>query len=354
MKKIKDFFGIKKPLFFLILILISFFIIGFFIWQGIYLPKTQEAIQEKLFFIKEGQGNEEIAFNLKNEGLIKHHLLFELYIYIRRISGKLQAGVYSLSPSMSISEIANKIIIGDVYTKNITIPEGFTIRQMERRFSETFNREMNFSQFLASDFKDEFNFLETVPKNRGLEGFLFPDTYRFSYLVTEKNIIRAMLRNFDRKLTSEMREEIIKQGKSIYEIIIMASMLEREVKTFEDKKMVSDIFWRRIEVNMPLQVDATIVYFLEKKGLMPEQGWTFYEMRREVGRALVIDSPYNTYLHRGLPIGPISNPGLNSILAAIRPQNNNYWFFLSTPEGKTIFSRTYSEHRIAIDRYLNP
>jgi len=341
-----------KKLLFLILIFFCFLSIGFFLWQGIYLPKTQKNIQEKLFFIERGQGNEEIAINLRNQNLIRHQLLFELYIYVRGISGNLQVGVYSLSPSMSISEIANKIAVGDVYTKRITIPEGFTIRQIEKRFSEIFNREMNFSQFLASDFKDEFEFLRDVPENRGLEGFLFPDTYQFSYLVDEKDIVKTMLRNFDRKLTDETKGEIIRQGKTIYEIVIMASMLEREVKTFEDKKIVSDIFWKRIGAGWPLQVDATIAYFLEKKGLIPEQGWTFEEMRREIGRALIIDSPYNTYLHRGLPIGPISNPGVNSILAAVYPQNNNYWFFLSTPEGETIFSRTLQEHNLAKARYF--
>lgn len=343
-----------KKIFFLFLSLSLFFIIsfGFFLWQGVYLPKNPEDIQEELFSIEKGQGNEEIAMNLRNQNLIRHQLLFELYIYVRGISGNLQVGVYSLNPSMSISEIVNKIVAGDIYTKRITIPEGFTVRQIERRFSETFNREINFSQFLARDFENEFDFLKNVPENRGLEGFLFPDTYQFSYLASEEEIIRTMLRNFNRKLTTEMREEITKQEKTIYEIIVMASMLEREVKTLEDKKIVSDIFWRRINDGWFLQVDATIAYFLEKEGRIPKEGWTFDEMRREVGRALIIDSPYNTYMHRGLPIGPISNPGLNSLLAAIRPQGNNYWFFLSTPEGRTIFSRTLQEHNFAKARYF--
>jgi len=337
-----------KKIFLLILIFIGLiFILGFFLWQGIYLPKDQGAVQEKLFLVEQGRGVEEIAIQLDNHDLIRHQLLFKFYILAKGISPNLQTGVYKLSPSMSISEIANKIAIGDVYTKRITILEGYNIRQIEKEFSEIFSREMDFTQFYASDFEDQFEFLKDVPEERGLEGFLFPDTYLFNYLASEEEIVRTMLKNFDRKLTIKIREEIIKQEKSIYEIIIMASMLEREVRTFEDKKMVSDLFWRRIELNMPLQIDATIVYILQG------ESWTFDQMRREVRVNKNIDSPYNTYLNRGLPIGPISNPGINSILAATYPKSNQYLFFLSTPEGKTIFSRNYEQHKNAINRYLN-
>ena len=332
---------------------LAIFGIAYFLWQGVYSPRNQEAIETQLFLIEEGKGVEEIAINLENQGLIKCQYLFKFYVLTRGVFPELQAGVYSLSPSMSISKIVNKITAGDVFTKRITIPEGFNIRQIERRFSEAFNREMNFLQFSASDFQDEFNFLKDVPRDRGLEGFLFPDTYQFSYLVTEEEIIREMLKNFDRKLTTETRKEITQQGKTIFDIVIMASLLEEEVREFEDKKIVSGIFWRRIEINMPLQVDATIVYILEKKDLIPEQGWTFQEMRREVGLARDIDSLYNTYMYKGLPIGPISNPGMNSILAAVYPKNTNYLFFLSTPEGETIFSRTLQKHNIAKKRYFS-
>jgi UPF0755 protein len=347
----------KKVYLFIILLVFGGFILMAlgknFIWNGIYAPKYQGMVEEKLFFVEEGRGVEEIAIKLEDEGLIRHQLFFKFYVLIRGISDELQTGVYLLSPSMSVSEIANKIAVGDVYTKKITIPEGFTIRQIENRFSETFNREMNFAQFRTADFQDEFNFLKDVPEDRGLEGFLFPDTYQFDYLVTEEEVAMAMLRNFDRKLTTEMRQEIERQDKTFFKIITMASIIEKEVRTLEDKKMVSDILWRRIGADMPLQADATIAYFLEQQGLMPEQGWTFQEMRREIGLAIKIDSPYNTYLRKGLPIGPISNPGINSLYAAINPKSNSYWFYLSTPEGKTIFSKTYQKHKTAINKYLN-
>ena len=326
--------------------------VGYFVWQGVYLAKNQEAVETQLFFIEDGKRVKEIATSLENQNLIKCQYLFKFYVLVRGVSPELQAGVYLLSPSMSISEIVYKITAGNVFTKRITIPEGFNLSQTEARFSEVFKREINFAQFKIYDFQDEFEFLKNIPKDRTLEGFLFPDTYQFSYLVTEKEIIREMLRNFDRRLTLQLRKEIVQQEKTLFDIIIMASLIEREVKVFKDKKMISGIFWRRIDIGMPLQIDATIVYILQKKGLIPRQGWTFQEMRREVGLAKGIDSPYNTYMHRGLPPGPISNPGMNSILAAINPKDKGYLFFLSTPEGKTIFSKTLREHNRAKARYF--
>lgn len=336
----------KKNIFIIISIfLILFFSLSFFIWQGIYLPKDRLKTEGQLFFVKQGMGDEEIAISLRDQGLIKHQLFFNFYTLLTGIDDRLQVGPYLLNPAMSIAEIANIMARGDVYTKTITIPEGFTIKQIEKRFSKTFDRTIDLSQFRLSDFQDEFDFLKDVFGERGLEGFLFPDTYQFKYLITEKEIARIMLRNFQRRLP-------LVENRIIFEIITMASILEKEVRGLEEKRMVSDIFWRRIDVNMPLQADATIVYFLEKQGLIPEQGWTFQEMRREVGLAIAIDSPYNTYLRRGLPAGPISNPGFNSIFAAINPITNDYWFYLSTPGGKTIFSRTYQEHQKAIEKYF--
>ncbi len=334
-------------LYFLIIIIIFIILLGgFFLWQGIYLPKEADLVQEKLFSVERGQGIKEISLNLENQELIRHRLLFQLYTFVKGISPELQAGLYSLSPSMSVSEIADKIVRGDILKKRVTIPEGFNIRQIERRFSEIFGREMDFAKFSKEDFQADFDFLRDVDANKNLEGFLFPDTYQFSYLASEKEIVKEMLENFNNKLTSEIRGEIAQQGKSIFEIVIMASLLEEEVMKFEDKKLASGIFWKRINIGKPLQSCATIAYILQG------EDWTFREMRREIGKGKKIDSPYNTYMYRGLPIGPISNPGLESIIAAVFPKDNQYWYFLSTPEGETIFSKTLQEHNIAKAKYL--
>lgn len=138
----------------------------------------------------------------------------------------------------------------------------------------------------------------------------------------------------------DLRKEIEKQGKTIFEIITMASLLEKEVRTMEDKKMVSAVLWKRLEASMPLQVDATIIYITGKKTTKVSISET------------KIDSSYNTYRYKGLPIGPICNPGLDSIKAAIYPESSEYWYYLSTPEGETVFSETFKEHNIAKAKYL--
>ncbi len=333
--------------FLIFLIFFCFLGLGFSLWSGIYLPKDREAIREELFLIEFGQGFLEISNNLEKQGLIKDSLYFNVYGIFTNNFKKLQAGAYSLSPAMSVSEIIMKLAAGEVKKIKVTIPEGFRLQEIEKRFSRAFDREMNFAQFKVSDFQDEFDFLRDVPKQRGLQGFLFPDTYQFFYLATTKEIIREILSNFDKKLTSELVKEITRQEKGVFDIVIMASLLEKEVRGFQDKKIVSGIFWERININKRLQSCATIAYILREK-----DGWTFEEMRREIGRGKEIESPYNTYIYPGLPIGPISNPGLESIIAAVHPQASEYLFFLSTPESQTIFSVSLREHSLAKQKYL--
>ena len=305
-------------------VLIIFFIILlgiFFIWQGIYLPKDLALTENKLFSIERGQSLFKIAENLEEEDLIKNEFLFDFYIITKGMSRKLQAGDYLFNPSMSITEITKKIISGEVAKIEVTIPEGFTVKQIEER-------------------------LNLKLPETDLEGFLFPDTYQFSYGASAEEVVRKMLDNFDKKLTSDLREEIAAQGKTIFEIVTMASLLEKEVKTKEEKEIVSGIFWKRIEEGRPLDSCATIAYILGGGN------WTFEEMRKEIARGKEIDSPYNTYKYLGLPLGPICNPGLESIKAAIYPKNSEYWYYFSTPEGETIFSKTLEEHNIAQAKYL--
>ena len=179
----------------------------------------------------------------------------------------------------------------------------------------------------------KYSFFSLLPKGVSLEGYLFPDTYFFSQKLTSEDIVKKFLTNFDNRLSSSLREEIKKQGKKLEDIIIMASIIEREVKNEEDKKTVGGIFWNRIKNGQPLQSCATIAYILGEN----KKQYSFEDTR--------IDSPYNTYLNQGLPPGPISNPGLSSIEAAVYPNGNTYNYFLSDPEtGKTIFSRTIEDH----------
>lgn len=330
-------------------------------WQGSFLPKDINSFEEKSFLVKKGESVFQIAGDLEKENLIKNRIYFALYLLLKGQFRKLQTGEYLLSPSITISEIAKKIVSGETLKEKITIIEGWNLRDIGWYFenrgmfqAEEFFELVGFPMIDYSkttglpepkDFSEEFDFLKDKPKNLGLEGYLFPDTY---YVKKQEagnreqleELIRMMLDNFDKKLTPDLREEIKRQKKRIFEIITMASLIEREVKSLDDKKLVSGILWKRLKNKIPLQVDATISYITGKRTT---------EISIEETQ---IDSPYNTYKYKGLPLGPISNPGLDSILAAIYPEGSDFWYYLSTPKGKTIFSKTLEEHNLAKAKYL--
>ena len=323
----------------IIIILIAF---GFlFFWQGIYLPEVSELEpkSEKIFSIDKGENVFKIASDLKDEELIKSKYFFIVYLVFSGKARKIQAGSYSIDSSMNIAEIAKKIHSGDVVKIKITIPEGFSLKQIEAELSSKLRKNV-FINLKTKEFRNEFNFLRDTSEEANLEGFLFPDTYIFKTDESEKEIARKLLANFDKKISSDLEEEISRQRKTIFEIITMASLVEKEVKITDDKKIVAGILWKRLAIGMPLQVDATITYLTGKKTTMVSKEET------------KIDSPYNTYKYRGLPVGPIANPGLESILAVVFPENSNYWYYLSAPGNKTIFSRTLEEHNWAKAKYL--
>jgi UPF0755 protein len=356
-------------------LIISFIVLAamFFIWQGVYLPcsepillwdssKDTNSLEEKLFLVERGQGLFQIAENLEKEDLIKNRFLFNFYVLTDWAQKKLQAGEYFLSPSMSIAEIAEKIISGDILREEITIIEGWSLREIAFYLENKgmFQAEelwelvgfpgIDYSKVkdlpAPKDFSSDYDFLKEKTRDIGLEGYLFPDTYWLERGASIEEVVRKMLDNFDEKLTADLREEIAAQNKTIFEIVTMASLLEKEVKMKEEKEIVSGIFWKRIEAGSSLDSCATIAY------ISGGGNWTFEEMRKEIAEGKEIDSPYNTYKYLGLPLGPICNPGLESILAALYPKDTQYWYYLSVPEGETIFSKTLEEHNLAKAKYL--
>lgn len=333
-----------RKLFFLILAgIIIIIFLGIFAWQGIYQPKNRNSTEPVIFLVEKGEGSKEIALNLEKEGLVWWGPLFRAYVLIRGTSKSLQAGIYELSPSMNIPEIVDKFVLGNTIKIKVTIPEGFTLKQIEEELTLELKRNIFFN-FRVDDFKNNFQFLNDAPAGASLEGFLFPDTYLIEPIISEKEIIEVFLKNFDKKFTPYRPALSEKSGAGAvltpFEIVTMASLIEKEVKTKEDKEIVSGILWKRIKTGIPLQVDATISYIT---------GESTTKISKEDTQ---IDSPYNTYKYLGLPKGPICNSGLESILAVLYPKESNYWYYLSTPEGKTIFSRTLEEHNIAKAKYL--
>jgi len=226
--------------------------------------------------------------------------------------------------------------------KVITIIEGWNVNQIDKYLSqEGIIIDQKIADFKVSDYLSDYSFLTDAPANYDLEGYLFPDTYRIFASTTADEIVRKMLDNFESKVSSEMMIEISKQKKTLPQIITMASIVEKEVTSSNDMKIVSGIFWDRIKNGQALESCATLAYILGEN----KAQYTYEDTR--------IVSPYNTYLNRGLPPGPIANPGLNAIVGAIYPTKTNYNYFLSRPDTKeTIFSATYSEHTANKQKYL--
>ncbi len=305
----------------IILIIIIFFLFIFLV----LLPRpSQESIE---FEVERGQRAREIASELEEKGIIKNQWFFNVILFLKRDQKNLRAGTYYLSPSMFSWEIINKLTKGSI--RKVTIAEGLNIKEIANLLNRS-----DFVEKAYQDFSQEFSFLKELPEGLSVEGYLFPDTYDIVPGMTSKDIIRMMLKNFERKT------EDLKTSESFFEKVIMASLIEKEVRTFEDKKIVSGILWKRKKYGMPLQVDATIAYITGKRTTRI----SIEETR--------IESPYNTYLNTGLPIGPITNPGLESIKASQNPQESPYWYYLSKPDGETVFSRNHQEHVQAKRKYL--
>lgn len=315
---------------------------------------------EQIFEIRQGDRAKEIASNLQESGIIADKNYFLFYLWQSGDGSKLKAGKYRLSPSEDIKSIVGKMVAGDVVANKIsvTIPEGFTISNIEDRLVE--KGIINKGELIGFDYGDseaildkDYYFLDEGCKNSRdceLSGHLFPDTYNFSaddLPLDVDDVVVKFLDNFNKK-TAKLKEQFEDRGAlvdpagphSFKEIIIMASIIEKEVQTPQDMKTVSGLLWKRISIGMPLQVDATIAYVTGKK-----TGEITYD-------DLKMDSPYNTYLHKGLPPAPISNPGLNAIEAAVNPTQNDYLYYLSKPTGETIFSKTLEEHNRAKMLYL--
>jgi len=312
--------------------------------------------------INKGDGLRKVAVNLQNERVINSSLLFTVYAVVTGNAKNIKAGQYEFNGTESIPGIINIITMGMVIEKTITIIEGWNLADIGEYLDNL--KIGNVDDFFKlagkplylnrssiqedcrgligggiNNYNNEYLFLADKPKDTNLEGYLFPDSYRIPFDADTKVVIKIMLDNFDRKLTSELRAEISRQNKSITEIITMASLLEKEVKTISEKKIVSGILWKRLSIGMLLQVDSTVLYSLGPRD-----------------RVSYVDtatcSPYNTYRHKGLPIGPISNPGIDSIMAAIYPEKSDYLYYLSTKDGQTLFSRTLEEHNIKKEKYL--
>lgn len=307
-------------------------------WYCVDLPDRDQ----NTVIVSKGMTSYELANRLAAEGVVRNAFVFRYYLRLTGTDRKLVVGSHNISTDKSIFALARSLTDqNNLSTENvITTIEGWRASEMRDYLVERgIVTDQDWQEAILTDqWRDQYAFLAGV-NARTVEGFLFPDTYRIFVDAKAIDIVDKMLANFDRQLTVEMRQELAKNSKSIYEVVTLASIVERE-SLGDQQPMVADIFWKRLDIGMALQSDATVNYVTGKSSLRPTHA------------DLEVDSPYNTYRYPGLPPTPISNPGLNALKAVVYPQRNPYYYFLTDLEGKIYYGRTYEEHQANIARYL--
>lgn len=268
--------------------------------------------------VENGESVIAIAQKFEEAQIVRSAFALRVVIEVLEAEHDVIAGDYQFKRPLSLFSIARRISTGafGLEPTRIRIPEGATVEDIAILVSRELPR-----------FDAELFLKEAA----GLEGFLFPDTYFFLPNADVNVVVRAMLDNFEQHL-HEIEVQLSESGHSLDDVVVMASILEKEASIFEDKRSIAGVLWKRLEIGMKLQVDAPFVYFLGKN--------TFDLTLND----LQVDSPYNTYRYEGLPPTAIANPGLDSLKAAVSPESHDYLFYLADHEGVTHFSETYEEH----------
>lgn len=315
-----------------------------FIDYALFRPSDPGA-EEIVFEIRPGQGLRTVSRNLEAEGLVPFALAIEAYGRRQGYAGRLQAGRYHVSGSMTPAAILAKIVRGDAVHDEltVTIPEGWSLDDIETYFEELglFERE-RFQRAAVMDARyADFTFLSHLEVDTILDGYLFPDTYRIFPDSTPESIVRRMLANFEQRVIVGLAEELAADERGIHEILTLASIVQAESSNDEEMPLVAGVFWKRLLEWIPLESDATVNYVLGTNKRQP----TFADTE--------VDDPYNTYENYGLPPGPIGNPGMAAIRAALAPADHPYYFFLHPEGGGIVLSRTFEEHLENKARYLD-
>lgn len=318
---------------------------GYFL-NEFFLKRPAAGAAAAAFVIDKGESVKKISQALKDAGIINSAFIFESYVWLVGREGVFQPGEYGLKPGASIASLVDDLTAINVKESQFTLIEGWNLKDMAEYLEEKkLIKQDSGLYFLTGrpavdyrktkvDFQGGWNygFLADKPAYVSLEGYIYPDTYKILAEGNAENLLKKALNNFDRKLTSELREEIKNQGKTIFEVVTLASIVEKEVRAYDDRRIVADLFWRRIAKGMPLQADSTINYITDSGRARS----TFDDLK--------IDSPWNTYKYAGLPLGPISNPSIEAIRAVIYPQKNDYLYFLTGKGGKVYYAKTSAEH----------
>jgi UPF0755 protein len=285
--------------------------------------------------LESGSSSIRIARQLEEAGVVRSQFAFDLLRWVR--GGRLRAGEYRFDHPAPMIEVYTRIVKGDVFTRTLFVPEGENIFDIAARVEQAGLGSRQ--AFLDAAMGGAGLVADLDPEAKSLEGYLFPDTYRFPRRTTAAQIVAVMVRRF--------RAEAAQLGlkKDVHEVVTMASLVERETAVDAERPLVASVYENRLKKKMPLMADPSVIYGLELAG---QWRGTIYESDLER------NTPYNTYLHAGLPPGPVANPGIHSLRAAMEPAQTGYLYFVAAghnPQGRSLFSSTLDEHRRDVADY---
>ncbi len=315
---------VKKTL--LLLLVLSLLFVGSISWFYQNIKPVSNNKNFSNFIISKGQSAGSVANKLQSSGFIRNALVFRIYIRLTGQSNKIQTGEFRLSPSFSLFQVIDTLSKGPIEIW-VTIPEGLRREEIANKFATNLDKDQAFV--------DEF-----LLASKSQEGYLFPDTYLFPKDSSASAIVKKLTTTFDIKIASISP---IGTTLSPKELLILASILERETKTDEERPIVAGILMNRLNIGMPLQVDATVQY-----AVGTAKNWWPILSRDDLG----INSKYNTYKFPGLPPTPIANPGISSIMAVYHPTANDYWYYIHDTSGQIHYAKTLDEHNANIRKYL--
>ena len=297
---------------------------------GVYLTSPPSSSKEIVNFeVPTGSSSQTIAKQLAEQKLIRSEYAFRIVVRHRESGKHLHAGTYVLRRNMTLWHIVDEFEKGQVTLLSWTVPEGLTAAAIAELWeTEGFGT--------AEAFREAYELPRLLRRygleDKTVEGYLFPNTYKFAKGITVEKVVEMMLEEFKQRWTETFDKEAISLGLTRHEIVTLASVIEKEAQSKSERPKIAGVFHNRLKEKWRLQADPTVLYALGN----PKRLLTRADLR--------VDSPYNTYKHKGLPPGPIANPGIDSIIAALRPEKTDYFYFVAIGEGKHHFSKTLSEH----------
>ncbi|MGI5828207.1 MAG: endolytic transglycosylase MltG [Patescibacteria group bacterium] len=335
----KTSFPFLKLLFTIVILVVIGFVSGFLWWGEVNKPVNPDDTEEVKVVIPKGYGISAIGELLKQKDLIKSVWGFRLVVAREGLKNQLQAGSYTLSRSQNLVEVAQSLTKG-VEDFWVTVPEG--------------KRREEVAKIIADEFATQgipFSIQEFLEATEDSEGYLFPDTYLLPKYSTAVDVANIMRSTFDKKISEDLRLKMNELGLTLEEVLTLASLVEREAKFEVDRPKIARVLLNRLEIDMPLQIDATVQYAVGQAQCISRIGkecnwWPVIQSTK-------YSSPYNTYENPGLPPGPICNPGLAVIEAVLNSPDHDYLYYLSEPSGLTHYAETLNEHEANIRLYLD-